>query len=98
MGADGNIQVFDWKKVKEKFPDAGEKLTSCLGYIQTMKTPTGETFEVFSGYYGNNVYFAWSDVGNTIGWNQSEEYKNRCKEIIDWMEEHAQLFAWEVLT
>jgi hypothetical protein len=33
MGADGHIQVYDWEKVIEKFPDAGEKLISSLGYV-----------------------------------------------------------------
>jgi hypothetical protein len=98
MGADGHIQVFDWKKVKEKFPDAAEKLTSSLGYIQTMKTPDGKEYEVFSGYWGDNIYATWSDVGDIIAWGKSEEYKKRCSEIIKWMEENAQLFEWEVWT
>ena len=98
MGADGHIEVFDWKKVKDKFPDAGEKLTSSLGYIQTMRTPTGETFEVFSGYWGDNLICQWSDVGDLIGYRESEEYKNRCYEIIAWMESNAKLFTWEVWT
>jgi hypothetical protein len=42
MGYDGRIQVFDWKKVKEKFPDAEEKLASGLGFVQIMKTPDGQ--------------------------------------------------------
>lgn len=98
MGADGQIQVFDWKKVKEKFPDAGEKLTSSLGYIHIMKTPEGKEYEVFTGYHGDNIYAYWSDVGDIIALNESKEYQDRCREIIKWMEENAQLFIWEVWT
>lgn len=98
MGADGHIQVFDWKKIKEKFPDAGEKLASSLGYIQIMKTPDGKEFEVFSGYFGDNIYAQWSDVGDIIGWGESEEYQARCREIIKWMDANALLFQWEVWT
>lgn len=98
VGSDGHIEVFDWMKVKEKFPDAGEKITSSLGYIQQMKTPEGEQFEVFSGYYGYNIYTHWDDVGDCIGWGESEEYKARCFEIINWMRENAKLFQWEIWT
>jgi hypothetical protein len=98
MGADGHIQVYDWEKVIEKFPDAGEKLISSLGYVQTMKTPDGKSFTVFSGYYGDNLIYSWCDVGELIAYNSSEEYKERVYEIIRWMNENALLFQWEVWT
>lgn len=98
MGADGHIQVYDWAKVKEKFPDAAEKLKSSTGYIQTMKTPDGKEFEVFSGYFGTNLWYTWSDIGETIGYGESDEYNARCQEIIDWMDENALLFTWEIWT
>ena len=98
MGADGYIQVFDWKKVKDKFPDADEKIVSSMGYIQKMVTPDGKEFEVFSGYYGDNLICFWDDIQDNIGYGKSKEYQDRCRKIIVWMKQNAQLFTWEIWT
>lgn len=105
MGYDGHIQVFDWKKVKEKFPDAQEKLVSRLGFVQIMKTPDGQEFEVFSGYWGDNFDYVWDDILFLMNFREKpipeekvEEFKERCNEIITWMYDNALLFKWEIWT
>lgn len=109
MGADGSIRVYDLKKAEYKFgrEEMGrfiEFIIDSQTYIQTMKTPTGEEFEVLSVYSGDNIYsfpffnqIFYDDLEGPYEEEEVEKYP-KAKEIVNYLRDDCELFIWEVWT
>ena len=89
MGADGHINIFDYDKIVEHF---GEEKTAKF-LVSCYNTYIYEIFghDVMTCYYGDNIYVNWSE-------DIDEGNDNELKEMLDWIEENAQIASWEVWT
>ena len=89
MGADGHIDIFDYKKVVEHF--GRDKIREFLA--ETINTYIRDIFghKVMTGYYGDNIFDFWC---GSIEEGDNKEHQ----EMLKWMEENAKIDTWEVWT
>ena len=92
MGADGNITIFDWKKIKDKFKEDSKLLFN----IPTVYVNKMENKEYIHFYNGDNLMIYWEDEEDWYSIKEKE--KEKLREIVKWMKENAELAQWEVWT
>ena len=98
MGSDGHIEIYNWTKTLEHFPeliDNDDLRHEVVGNAYAYKNPVGEGYWLV-GYWGDNL------IEPTFpGWNEytSKPKFEKSQEIVKWMKENAQIVAdWEIWT
>lgn len=92
MGADGNINIYSYKKVKEKFSD--EEIRRCLpsglAYIQKLNDEL-----YITAYYGDNIWAQYNDYDDVSFIDVEKELFER---FWKYLKENCQITTWEVWT
>lgn len=91
MGADGHVNIYDYKKAKELIGDDVEKLFSSIVYKQELNGT-----EYITCYWGDNIYSVYDDYEDA-GASYSGFTKERWQEIWELMGT-CKVTHWEVWT
>lgn len=89
MGADGHINIYDYKKAKELIGDDVDKLFSSLVYKQELNG-----IEYITCYWGDNIFVYYEDYEEQGRYGFTKE---RWQEVWKFME-HCRVASWEVWT
>lgn len=91
MGADGNIIIWNSKKVRQEWPDADEMFSRMPSYYKDML----DGVEYDHCYWGDNLYESWDDCNDWYPKCTAEE-KDRIKKFTSWLWQNGT--EWEVWT
>ena len=89
MGADGHINIFDYDKIVEHFGEEKAENFRYSCYNTYVYKIFGHT--VMTCYHGDNMVYQWAE-------DIDSGSDTELKEMLDWIEENAQIATWEVWT